>query len=265
MRVESNTESGLEIRGIPDFWQRVESADCRFLGLDYDGTLAPFHAERMQATPLPGARELLERIRDTLDTHLCIVSGRPVSEILELLGDLNVPIIGVHGHEMKKPFLPVQMYLPELKQRGGLRLAQTLAACRGYGALVEVKSASVAFHTRPIPDSSKIPANIEREWIRIAHSFNLSLRRFNGGIELRAPGRNKGTAVLDVLKKLPRFAFPVYLGDDETDEDVFRAIRGWGYGIRVGNDDAPTAAQGFLDDPRAVLEFLRAWCRVVKG
>lgn len=265
MRIASDTDFRAGIKGIPDFWQQVESAPCRFLGLDYDGTLAPFHVERMQATPLPGTRELLERIRDTRDTHLCIVSGRPISQILELLGDLNVPIIGVHGYEIKRPFLPVQIHLPGPKQRAGLRLAQTLATCRGYGALVEEKSASVAFHTRPIPDHPQVPANIEREWTRIARNFHLSLRRFKGGIELRAQGRNKGTAVFEIFKRLPRIALPVYLGDDETDEDVFRAIRGWGFGIRVGSDNAPTAAQGFLEDPHVVVEFLRAWCAAVKG
>lgn len=264
MKVASNTDFRVEIEGIPDFWRRIESAEYRFLGLDYDGTLAPFHVERMRATPLPGVQELLESIRDTHRTCLCVVSGRPICEVIELLGDLKIPIIGAHGYEIKMPFLPAQVHLPRLKQRCGLRLGQTLATCRGYGALVERKSASVAFHTRPMPVGYEVPAKIEKEWTSFALRFNLSLRRFNGGVELRASERNKGTAVLEILKSLPPVALPVYLGDDETDEDVFRAIRGRGYGIRVGKDGGATAAQGHLDDPRAVLKFLRAWDEVVK-
>ena len=52
---------------------------------------------------------------------------------------------------------------------------------------------------------------------------------------------------------------PVYLGDDDTDEDAFAVLRGSGVGIKVGDDRWPTAARGFLPDCRAVVEFLRTW------
>jgi trehalose 6-phosphate phosphatase len=264
VKVAPHTDSQLEIEGIPDFWSRIRAAKYRFLGLDYDGTLAPFRAERMRAVPPPEVRELLERIRDTGRTHLCIVSGRPVGEILELLGDLSIPIVGVHGYEVKQPSFPVQVHLPPPRARSGLKVAQEFASARHDGALIEAKSATVAFHTRPISDSAKVPEDIEREWRQVAQDFNLSLREFNGGIELRARERNKGTAVLEILKSFPAAVLPVYLGDDETDEDVFRALRGQGYGIRVGRPREATAAQGILEDSDAVPEFLRVWFSVTE-
>jgi trehalose-phosphatase len=58
---------------------------------------------------------------------------------------------------------------------------------------------------------------------------------------------------------MPKVSMCVYIGDDETDEDAFEAIRARGYGIRVGDADTRTAARGFLPDVQAVREFLEAW------
>ena len=92
------------IRGVPDFWERVRRAPHRLLALDYDGTLAPFRAERALATPLNGVKEILRDIRDQRNTELAILSGRPARQVRDLIGaELRVPIYGVHGWELIHP------------------------------------------------------------------------------------------------------------------------------------------------------------------
>ena len=63
--------------------------------------LAPFREDRMRAFPLEGIRELLIEIRDTGKTHLAMMTGRPLDELLALLGDLDVPMSGSQGTEFR--------------------------------------------------------------------------------------------------------------------------------------------------------------------
>jgi trehalose-phosphatase len=51
---------------------------------------------------------------------------------------------------------------------------------------------------------------------------------------------------------------PIYIGDDTTDEDAFRAIEQRGIGILVSDQSQPTAASYSLRDPAEVERFLRA-------
>ena len=90
----------------------------------------------------------------------------------------------------------------------------------------------------------------------------LEYRPFNGGVELRALGRHKGSAILELLADMAPETLPVFLGDDDTDEDAFRAIETRGYGVKVGNVEKATAACGRLDAIEHVPQFLADWTRV---
>ena len=73
------------VAGVIDFWEQVCVAQHVSLFLDFDGTLAPFQADRLQAFPLPGTVAALDRIIDSDLASVAIVSGRPISEITLLL------------------------------------------------------------------------------------------------------------------------------------------------------------------------------------
>ena len=87
----------IEIINIPDFWESVRQAHHKFLGLDYDGTLAPFRVDPMEAEPLEGITALLIELSSMTDTTLAIISGRPVREVITLVGNLNIFFVGSHG------------------------------------------------------------------------------------------------------------------------------------------------------------------------
>ena len=87
---------------------------------------------------------------------------------------------------------------------------------------------------------------------------------FDGGIEIRPVGRDKGTAVATLLDENPG-ARACYLGDDLTDEDAFEAIRGRGAGILVGPGRRPTAAAARIDAPGELLSFLERWLAATEG
>ena len=240
---------------------RAVASGPSLLALDYDGTLAPFRSERSEARMPAGLGEFLAALAACEATRVAIVSGRPIVE-LEALIDLEpLPeLFGVHGWEWRLPDGRRADYAP-LPQLAALlaaewrRLAGELAEER-----LERKSASLALHVRGIDASEgeALIARVEPRWRALAEQHELDLRRFDGGLELRCRGRSKGDVLRDLLAGLPRGAPAAYLGDDETDEDAFRALQGRGIGVLVAERPRETAAAHVIA-PSAVAALLREW------
>jgi trehalose 6-phosphate synthase/trehalose 6-phosphate phosphatase len=221
----------------------------------------------MQARPLAGIPGILRAIVDA-GTTVAILSGRPVREVLELIGDLGITVVGSHGHELRYPDGSVTAVDPEPVQREGLDRARDLVVLpEGMADRVESKIASVALHTRGLceEDASVLIDKALALWHPLAAAHRLEVRHFDGGVELRSRGWHKGSALLQVLVAQPVDAFCVYVGDDETDEDAFRALRDRGVALRVGRCLSDSAAHGCLADCAAVRAFLLAWDRVTGG
>mgnify|MGYP006283817087 CR=1 FL=1 len=260
-------ENLIEVPGVPDLWERVRDASSRCLVLDYDGTIAPFHRDRMKARPLEGVVPLLEEIRDAGNTHLAIMTGRPLSELLYLLGEIGVPVSASQGTEFHYPDGTDLSIEPTEKQTERLDRAMREALELGFEGDVERKNASVALHTRPMPpdEAREAEDRVSALWEKDATEHDLEVRRFLGGVELRVLGIDKGTALLELLGDVSTDTLCVYVGDDETDEDALRVVRDLGIGIKVGSPDRPTHARGRLAAPEDVRSFLRGWIDVTKG
>jgi len=255
------SEHFIKISHVPDFWCRVTAAQSKFLGLDYDGTLAPFKVNPREAYPLAGVRELLYELSEVKDSTLAIISGRPLCELIDLIGDLKIYFAGSHGYELRCPDGELHRRILRPHQAQGLLKARQSGAALGFTEKMEIKIASIAFHTRgePAPKAALMERKISEAWSGTAHRHDLELRKFNGGVELRAAGWNKGDIVSEILSLQVSGTFPVYIGDDETDEDVFVILRNRGLGIKVGTSAATSAAQGGLPNCDAVKKFLETW------
>jgi trehalose-phosphatase len=90
----------MELLAIPDFRQWVRNANNRFLGLDYDETLAPFEIDPMQAGPLLGIADLLRDPATGGQMQVAVISGRPLVEVMTLSHNPPVTVIGSHGYEL---------------------------------------------------------------------------------------------------------------------------------------------------------------------
>jgi trehalose 6-phosphate phosphatase len=84
---------------------------------------------------------------------------------------------------------------------------------------------------------------------------------FDGGLELRAATKHKGDAVAVVLGEAGDQVAAAYLGDDQTDENAFRAIKGRGLAILVRGEPRPTMADVWLRPPDELVRFLRDWLK----
>lgn len=247
------------------FWEKLANASSPLLMLDYDGTLAPFREERDQAVPYPGVREHLQTIQDTSRTRLVIISGRYTKHLLPLLGMENHPEIwGSHGRERLLADGTYQN--AEIDPAAKEALANLWDWCADKGFLYERerKPASLALHWRGLAREKQqaIQALAEKEWPSYMQGTPLELHHFDGGIELRLPGKNKGDAVRALLKEEPVDA-AAYLGDDLTDEDAFKALEGQGICVLVRPELRESRAEYWLRPPKDLFAFLDRWIKTL--
>lgn len=250
--------------GIPDFWERLGTAGQTVLLLDYDGTLAPFHVNRFRAFPLPGSIDAVERIAAQPDSEVALISGRPVSEVRTLIVSERLAIVGTHGFEFYRPGRGIETWSLSDAQVRALDDGESFANDLVGAARTERKVATVAVHLRGLPETEavRVVHQFEKFCATISEIGEMEVRGFDGGVELRAKGRDKGAAVRDLLAEFPPADLVVYIGDDDTDEDAFRDLPPGDVGIKVGPYERPTRAQGRLPSTEAVRQFLWSWISV---
>ncbi len=247
---------------LDSFFEKLPGAAHRVLFLDYDGTLAPFRTERDQAVPYPGVREIVSEIMAAGHTRLVIISGRAVDDLLPLLGLEPAPEIwGSHGWERRLPndhrvFFPIKTESTE-----GLAQAMDWAREEKLTDRIETKPACVALHWRGLDPTviDLLREKTKARWEEIARRNGLELQPFDGGLELRVPGRDKGIAVETVLKEVGNEPAVAYLGDDLTDEDAFRTIEKKGLPVLVRKEPRESRAALRLEPPEQLLDFLKRW------
>ena len=254
--------------GLPSWiWERLTTAAHRFLMCDYDGTLAPLQVERKEARPDARALRFLLLITAGARTSVAVVSGRPIQELKKFIDPVPAWLVGEHGWEIRNPDGSTLRYALEEEAQRALLDAAAAAETRGWGPHLERKRTSLVLHTRGLPSAEAL--ELERScallWRPRHLSAVLRLSPCDGGIELKASGHDKGTVVVDLLRQAPAGTYSVYLGDDETDEDAFAALRNLGLGIRIGSGQTFSSARGLIESQQGVAPFLEAWLLHVEG
>ncbi|HEY7097378.1 MAG TPA: trehalose-phosphatase [Terriglobales bacterium] len=250
------------------FAMQLANAQQRLLLLDYDGTLAPFAPDRVNALPYPGVPQLLEQINKTTGTRVVLISGRPALDVPRLIG-INPPleVWGSHGLERLHP--DGRYEVPEIGREilDCLERAVVEFDSLGLRQVTEIKPCAIAVHWRWLPTSKleEVKATAYRILSPATRNPELRLEAFDGGIELRLRGRNKGDAVQTILSEVGEHVPVAYLGDDITDEDAFRALSGRGLSIVVTQRYRFSAAQVWLKPPNELVLFLKDWINACEG
>jgi len=229
--------------------------------LDYDGTLVEIAPLPELARPTSKLLEVLDRLVDQSDLKALVVSGRSLRDLQELLPMPGLDFLGSHGGEaFISGFLhPLQIDAIDINEllHWQSRLEARLQPFSGW--LIEDKPFGFALHYRQVPAEQvhEFLAIIERwqEQLRLEKRFQLL--RGKKVLEILPQGVSKGRAIKEILS-LPTFLgyFPIYLGDDITDESAFNILQSQGLTIKVGHPGTKTAASCFLPDPAAVRHFL---------
>lgn len=261
------------VADLPLALERWQEVTARLAGrlpavfLDYDGTLTPIVDDPAAATLPDATREVIERLRERCP--VAVISGRDLDDVRRLLALYGLPVAGSHGFDILLPD-------GERHQLGAAHTSELDAAVDALrtvvegvaGARLERKRFAIAVHYRMVEDPDDV-ARLERA-VEAEAARHEGLRVTGGKMifELRPDvDWDKGRALRSVLETLgldrPDVA-PIYVGDDDTDEDAFRALGADGLGVvvRGERDDRPTAADVALRDPaetRRFLERLAAW------
>jgi alpha,alpha-trehalase len=256
------------IASLPDALEHVEdlvgaAGQKRLvIFLDYDGTLTPIVARAEDAHLSSAMRATLIELARTFP--VAIFSGRDLEDVRRHVAQHHLYYAGSHGFEIAGPHNfhrvheTVETFLGDLDQAEAA-LRQHLD--RIAGAWVERKRFAIAVHFRQVRQDHEAAVAALVTEVQQAHP---RLRQTGGKkvFELRpALDWHKGKALfwlLDVMELAPEVVWPLYIGDDVTDEDAFRALRHTGVGIVVIEDaDQATAARYALADTEAVRTFLQ--------
>lgn len=206
-------------------------------------------------------REALEAV--SARWPVAIVTGRDLATLQGLLGVTTLTVAANHGFQLWSPergALAGPSVDPGLLRQVTAQVQSGVAGLEGVE--VEVKPYSVAVHERRAPAAAA--AAVRALVTRLVKESRGSLRVTPGRhvYELQPDlDWNKGRAVERLLEELDPRSYPVYAGDDLTDEDGFRAVAGQGAGILVRSaerGDGPTLATLALDGVAEVEQFLRA-------
>jgi len=250
------------------FFASLHSSASAALLLDYDGTLAPFRAERGQAFPYPGVTPLINKIIGNGRTRVVMVTGRDANEIVPLLGVMPHPEIwGSQGLQRLRTNGTYEMPRLDRSVQQALTEAEAWLRRQDLFGTAECKPGGIAVHWRGLPPetTSDIRRRTLLGWLPLTERFPVVVLPFDGGLEIRSPCRNKGDAVRTILAEMGEHAPVAYLGDDQMDEDAFRALQDRGLTVLVRSEWRETFADLWVRPPAELLEFLSRWLKACSG
>jgi trehalose 6-phosphate synthase/phosphatase len=247
-------ESGRAWSGLIKAYQ---AAGRRALLLDYDGTLVPFVEDPKLARPDAELMELLRSLGASVGNEVAIVSGRPRRELEEWFGQLPVSLVAEHGVWVRPQggeWRMLHALTAEWKER--VRPILQVYVERLTGALLEEKEFSLAWHYRGADPDRAVRRSRElmEALAEFTRSNGVQVMEGNKVLEVRSMGVSKGIAAVEWLGSLGA-EFVLAIGDDCTDEDLFRALPATAYSVRVGL--AETAARYYLNNHKGVRRLLR--------
>jgi trehalose 6-phosphate synthase/phosphatase len=219
------------------FIEKYVNASRKIIFLDYDGTLVPLERFPDLATPGAALKESLARLASISCNEIVVISGRSREFIDKWLGELPLHLVAEHGGCIRKTG---EAWVSEEIPDNGWK-AEVLSIMDRYverctGSFIEEKQSSLAWHYRNVQKEFGLARSHElkdeiRSWVLKNNSFQML--EGHKVIEVKRSGYDKGTAALRFLAD-KNHDFVLAIGDDRTDEDLFRAMPQDAVTIKVG-------------------------------
>ena len=234
--------------------------------LDYDGTLTPIVQTPSKAIIHKDTKGLLEKLSRSPYCKIGIISGRKLEDIKNIVGIDNIIYAGNHGLEIQGPKIKFESQVsPRLKsimRNVATDMKKQLSSIKG--ALVEDKGLTLSVHYRLV--SKKDMLAFEKIVSKIINPYIVGDKiKVNPGkkvYEIKSPVKwDKGKVVLWFLARQQfilgeKNVLPIYIGDDITDEDAFKALKRKGLTVFVGKP-GNSKADYYLKNTEEVTKFLR--------
>lgn len=250
---------------MKNFWKHASAISARMAAapkllvtLDFDGTLAALAETPGEARLEPDFRTALKRLAARPGVSIFILSGRALKSVSGLVGLRKLYYGGNHGIELKGPGF-------RWRDAGAVK-TRSLVACivadlqerfpPGTGVLVENKTFSASVHYRNLKAAYKRGFFSRMKALMAAQDPSLQWRSGHKVFELLPRGAAHKGAAVGMLGKRLGSPLGIAVGDDLTDEDMFRVLAGTGVTVRVGRKAGSKAAY-FLRGQAEVLRLLR--------
>lgn len=243
------------------------------LFLDYDGTLTRLRDRPESAVLSARAKKILKELSRRKRLCLGIVSGRSISALKKMVRIPGIIYAGNHGLEIEGP-RGLRHTHPAAKKARKL-LKQIASDLRKNfrpvpAVLVEDKHFSLSVHYRMVPKARKSAVRLTFSNTLLPYLKNPKIELTEGNQVWEIRPRvlwNKGSAVLWLslrgMLQAREIPFPIFIGDDRTDEDAFEVLKRKGLGIRVtAHPRQPTEAAYYLRSPAEVFLFLKLLNRI---
>jgi len=264
---DSADAAGMAMAGLPiDGLRQRLGTRTPAVFLDFDGTLTPIVDRPSEALLSDAMRAVLGQVARSFPT--AVISGRDLADVRERVGIDGLVYAGSHGFDIL--FSDGAGHSPEAARDALPALAEAADAMEERlddveGAFVERKRFAVAVHYRLAEDERR--GEIEQAVDEIVAGHRELRKRAGKKIFEFVPDIDwdKGEA-LRLLLEVMELAddpdtVPLYLGDDETDEDAFAVLEERGIGIAVGRAPGQTVAPLTVGDVDAVRRLLCWLCR----
>jgi trehalose 6-phosphate synthase/phosphatase len=238
---------------------KYNQSQKRLFLLDYDGTLVDFNPNINLAVPDKEVYQILEELTRDEKNHLVIISGREHTALEEWFGNMKLDLVGEHGIWYKT--------YKDKGKWGEMKGLQTdwkrdvMNILRNYtertpGSFIEEKSYSLVWHYRKADNdlgemrATELMSNL----LYMISDMGLSLLAGNKVVEIKPTEANKGKTAIHYLRQ-DHYDFVMAIGDDVTDEDMFKAIKDEAITIKVNSNTS--AAKYYLKDYKEVRELLK--------
>ncbi|HEX2958457.1 MAG TPA: trehalose-phosphatase, partial [Chitinispirillaceae bacterium] len=222
---------------ISEIKTAYQKAKSRIIFIDYDGTLIPFSKYPEQAVMNEKAEKIINALTNDHKNRVIIISGRDKDFLARQFEHANVTLIAEHGFFMKEPEQDwVTHITTDLDWKEKVRPILNEYVDRCTGSFIEEKYASLAWHYRNVEaDFAELRINeLKDDLIEILKS-NSNLQELEGNkvIEIKSMTYNKGTVAAEFLQQSSA-DFVIAMGDDKTDEDLFKAMPPHAFTIKIG-------------------------------
>lgn len=223
---------------------------------DFDGTLVDI-ADSPDAVHIPNdLAEQIDRATREFDHAFAVITGREISDIDRFLAPLHLPVAGAHGSQRRRADGSMDDVREDLRV-GAEEIARAIEplAVAHPELLIEPKPGTVALHYRHAPELGDACLRALEEVLEDHPEYSLIEGKMV--YEARPLGFDKGAALRAFMEEEPfKGRTPIFIGDDRTDEDAFRAAQELGgVGIKLGPGD--TVARLRIADVASVHALIR--------
>lgn len=237
-------------------------AQNRVILLDFDGTLVDFESDPAQVGVDDELRNILDRLTEISNTLVFVISGRDRDFLATNITNTKIGLVAEHGVFIRSPG---QKEWVTVDASGTAWFEKILPVMqrysnRIYGSFIEQKESALVFHYRgAYGEAELVQERVNELFDDLLHftaNINVQVMRGNHLIEVKNSGASKGTAGLSIIS-LPIHDFILAIGDDTTDEDLFKVLPKTAHTVKVGYGES--AASYYLNDVsdcRSLLQFM---------